>query len=122
MKLMFETQDYDLLFKVGSSFLSKVTYDAKELNPEWVSGKPVGNICLLCRAENGYLMPVYDAVRKIAVGSKQQAVSSKFIALEIGNSNLKINIMPPQAPKEDVKSGLRSHTQLIYETQNTRRK
>lgn len=64
--LSFETQDYDLLFKVGSSFLSRITYNGKELAPEWVSGKPVGNICLLCRFENGYLVPVYDAVNKIA--------------------------------------------------------
>ncbi len=71
MKLMFETQDYDLLFKVGNSFLSKMTYEDKELNLEWVSAKPVGNICVLCRFENGYLVPVYDAVRKIAVNNKQ---------------------------------------------------
>ncbi|MEI6753997.1 MAG: hypothetical protein WCK78_12640 [Paludibacter sp.] len=77
MKLMFETQDYDLLFKVGSSFLSKVNYEGKELNLDWVSGKSLGNICLLCRAENGYLVPVYDAVRKIAESSKQQAVERK---------------------------------------------
>lgn len=66
--LFFETQDYDLLFKVGKSFLSKVIYDGKELPLEWVSGKPVGNICVLCRFENGYLVPVYDAVKKIANG------------------------------------------------------
>lgn len=69
MKLLFETQDYDLLFKVGNSFLSKMTYEGKEISLEWVSAKPLGNICLLCRAENGYLVPVYDAVRKIAVSS-----------------------------------------------------
>ena len=69
MKLLFETQDYDLLFKVGISFLSKIIYDNQELNLEWVSAKPVGNICLLCRAENGYLVPLYDAVRKIVVHS-----------------------------------------------------
>ena len=67
MKLFFQTQDFDLLFKVGDSFLSTITYDDKELNLEWVSAKPVGNICLLCRFENGYLLPVYDAVRKLAV-------------------------------------------------------
>jgi len=67
MKLMFETQDYDLLFKVGNCFLSRTIYDGKELNLDWVNGKPVGNICLLCRAENGYLVPVYDAVRKLTV-------------------------------------------------------
>jgi hypothetical protein len=65
-KLFFETQDYDMLFKVGSSYLTKVLYDGKVLPLEWVSGKPVGNICLLCRFENGYLVPVYDAVNKLA--------------------------------------------------------
>jgi hypothetical protein len=64
-KLTFETQDYDLLFKVGRSFLAKVTYEEKALEIVWISGKPVGNICLLCRYENGYLVPVYDAVKKI---------------------------------------------------------
>lgn len=63
--LFFETQDYGLLFKVGSSFLAKVIYKGTELEPEWISGKPVGNICLLCRFENGYLVPVYDAVNKL---------------------------------------------------------
>ncbi|NDP20463.1 MAG: hypothetical protein GZ091_05235 [Paludibacter sp.] len=65
MKLKFETQDYDLLFKVGKSFLSKVLYDNQELDLEWISGKPVGNICLLCRFENGFLMPLYDAVKRL---------------------------------------------------------
>lgn len=65
MKLYFETQDYDLLFKVGKSFLSKLFYDDKELDLEWLSGKPLGNICVLCRFENGYLIPLYDAVNKI---------------------------------------------------------
>jgi hypothetical protein len=64
LKLVFETQDYDLLFKVGNSFLSKILYDGKELNLEWISGKPVGNICLLCRFENGFLIPLYDAINK----------------------------------------------------------
>jgi hypothetical protein len=64
-KLGFETQDYDMLFKVGNSFLSKVLYDGREVSAEWISGKPVGNICLLCRFENGYLVPLYDAVNKI---------------------------------------------------------
>ncbi|MDD3320910.1 MAG: hypothetical protein PHS59_05650 [Paludibacter sp.] len=66
MKLFFETQDYDLLFKVGNSFLSKVIYDDKVLNNEWKSGKPVGNICLLCRCENGFLVPLYDAIKKLS--------------------------------------------------------
>lgn len=65
-KLFFETQDYDMLFKVGNSFLAKTTYNGIELNLEWLSGKPVGNICLLCRFENGYLHPLYDAVNKLA--------------------------------------------------------
>ncbi len=65
MKLKFETQDYDLLFKVGKSYLSKVLYDNQELDLEWISGKPLGNICLLCRFENGFLVPLYDAVKKL---------------------------------------------------------
>jgi hypothetical protein len=65
MKLIFETQDYDMLFKVGQAFLSKILYDGKELELEWISGEPVGNICLLCRFENGYLVPIYDAVNKL---------------------------------------------------------
>ncbi len=69
MKLFFETQDYDFLFKVGQSFLTRMTYEGKELNLEWVNAKPVGNICLLCRFENGYLLPAYDAVRKLSVKS-----------------------------------------------------
>lgn len=64
-KLTFETQDYDLLFKVGKSFLSKVTYDGQSLPLEWVSAQPIGNLCLLCRFENGYLVPLYDAVKKV---------------------------------------------------------
>jgi len=65
-KLNFETQDYDMLFKVGKSFLAKVTYEGKPLPLDWVSAKPAGNICVLCRFENGYLIPVYDAVNKLA--------------------------------------------------------
>jgi len=65
MKLIFETQDYDMLFKVGQAFLSKILYDGKELELEWISGEPLGNICLLCRFENGYLVPIYDAVNNL---------------------------------------------------------
>lgn len=65
-KLFFETQDYDLLFKVGKSFLSKVSYNDIKLEQEWVSAKPLGNICVLCRFENGFLVPIYDAVNKLA--------------------------------------------------------
>ena len=64
-KLTFETQDYNGLFKVGKSFLTKIVYKEIEIIPEWVSGKPVGNICLICRSENGYLLPIYDAINKI---------------------------------------------------------
>jgi len=32
---------------------------------EWVSAHPVGDICLLCRFDNGYLVPFYDAVKKL---------------------------------------------------------
>lgn len=63
--LLFETQDYDMLFKVGNSFLAKVTYNSTKLEPEWISGKPVGNICVLCRNENGYLVPIYDAINRL---------------------------------------------------------
>lgn len=63
--LFFETQDYDALFKTGSSFLSKVVYGGREHDLQWVSGKPVGNICVLCRYEGGYLVPVYDAIKKV---------------------------------------------------------
>ncbi|MDR3651336.1 MAG: hypothetical protein P4L34_00020 [Paludibacter sp.] len=65
-KLFFETQDHGMLFKTSNSFLSKVIYDDRELPLEWVSGKPIGNICLLCRFDHGYLVPVYDAVKKTA--------------------------------------------------------
>jgi len=68
-KLFFETQDYDQLFKVGSSYLTKLLYDGRKLQLEWVSGKQVGNICLLCRFENGFLVPVYDAVNKLTKGN-----------------------------------------------------
>ncbi|HLP04424.1 MAG TPA: hypothetical protein VK152_03245 [Paludibacter sp.] len=64
-KLYFETQDYDMLFKVGNSFLSKVVYNDLSFVPEWKSGKPIGNICVLCRSDNGYLVPIYDAVNKV---------------------------------------------------------
>lgn len=65
-KLFFETQDYDLLFKVGKSFVIQVLYDHQPFPLEWISGKPVGNICLLCRFQDGYLVPVYDALKKMA--------------------------------------------------------
>lgn len=66
MNLQFETQDYDMLFKVGKSFVTKMFYNDKALELEWVSAKPVGNICVLCRFENGYLVPIYDAVKRVA--------------------------------------------------------
>jgi hypothetical protein len=66
-KLLFETQDYDLLFKVGKSFISKLSYDNTPQPLIWVSARPVGDICLLCRYVNGYLLPVFDAVHKIAI-------------------------------------------------------
>lgn len=64
MKLFFETQDYDMLFKVGSPFLASINYENSVYKLEWVSGKPLGNICLLCRCENGFLVPLYDAINK----------------------------------------------------------
>lgn len=62
--LKFETQDYDLLFKVANSFVHRVLYDQKVIQPEWKKGRPIANICVLCRNENGYLVPVYDAINK----------------------------------------------------------
>lgn len=64
-KLTFKTQDYDALFKVGQSFIASIDYDGQTLKPEWKSAKPLGNICLLCRFENGFLVPLYDAIKKI---------------------------------------------------------
>jgi hypothetical protein len=66
-KLLFETQDYDLLFKVGKSFISRLLYDQSPLDLEWVSAHPVGDLCLLCRYVDGYLVPVYDAVHNVGL-------------------------------------------------------
>lgn len=65
-KLLFNTQDYDCLFKVGNSFITSLSYDSKKHPLEWQSATPIGNICLLCKFENGYLVPTYDAVNKIS--------------------------------------------------------
>ena len=54
----------DFLFKVGNAFLDKIFYNGLPLQAEWQSGKPAGNICLLCRCENGYLVPLFDAINK----------------------------------------------------------
>lgn len=62
--LTFETQDYDMLFKVGNSFVNRILYNGNTLNLEWRSAQPIANICVLCRYENGYLVPVYDAINK----------------------------------------------------------
>jgi len=66
-KLFLETQDYDLLFKVGKSFISGLLYGNQSFPLEWASAHPIGDLCLLCRCENGYLVPVYDAVKKLGV-------------------------------------------------------
>ena len=63
-KLAFETQDYDLLFKVGNSFVNGLLYNNRKVDLIWEKGEPVGNICLLCKFGYGYLVPVYDAVKK----------------------------------------------------------
>jgi len=67
--LIFETQDYDLLFKVGHPFVHRLVYDQKEIQLEWKNAQPIANICVLCRFENGYLVPVYDAINKKEAGS-----------------------------------------------------
>lgn len=64
-RLYFSTQDYDLLFRTGRSFIAHILYDGQEFTPEWQSATPIGNICLLCHADNGYLVPQYDAVNKV---------------------------------------------------------
>lgn len=66
MKLRFESQDYDHLFVIGKSFLDKVFYDNQLLKLEWLNAKPLGNICVICKYENGFLIPVYDAIKKIS--------------------------------------------------------
>jgi hypothetical protein len=63
-KLIFETQDFDQLFKTGKSFLTNIHYQEQSLELEWISAEPIGNICLLCRYENAYLLPIYDAITK----------------------------------------------------------
>jgi len=64
-KLFFETQDYDRLFKVADSFITNVVYDQQPYPLEWISGKRIGEICLLCSFETGYLTPIYDAIKKL---------------------------------------------------------
>lgn len=63
-KLTFSTQDYDLIFKSAGEFVSSIAYDNKTLEQNWVKAEPIGNICLLCGYQNGYLLPIYDAVKK----------------------------------------------------------
>lgn len=64
-KLSFKTQDYDLIFKTGKSFITGLYYDDKPLPLNWEKGEPVGSICLLCGYQNGYLLPIYDAIKKV---------------------------------------------------------
>jgi hypothetical protein len=68
-KLFFETQDYNLLFKVGKSFVKCLLYDNQYYTLDWESGQHIGELCILCRYENGFLVPLYDAVNKLTVGS-----------------------------------------------------
>jgi hypothetical protein len=63
-KLKFLTQDYELIFKIGKEFVTQVQYDGKQIELQWQSGIPVGNICLLCGFQSGHLVPIYDAVSK----------------------------------------------------------
>jgi len=67
-KLFLETQDYDRIFKVGNSFITNLLYDNVPFPLEYISGKRIGEICVLCRYNTGYLVPVYDAIKKL--GSK----------------------------------------------------
>lgn len=63
-KLQFFTQDYELIFKTAKEFVTQVRYDGVKQELNWESGTPVGNVCLLCGFQNGYLVPLYDAVTK----------------------------------------------------------
>jgi len=63
-KLIFETQAYDALFKINDCFLAEVIYKGEKLELQWKKASPIGNICLICTFENGYLKPVYDAIKK----------------------------------------------------------
>ena len=63
-KLRFETQDYDGLFRTGNEFVVSVQYKDQNFVPEWISGQPLGNLCVLCAYDKGYLVPVYDAILK----------------------------------------------------------
>ncbi len=65
-KLFLETQDYDKLFKVGDPFITNLLYNDQPYPLEWVSGKRLGEICLLCRYDSGHLIPLYDAVKKLS--------------------------------------------------------
>lgn len=64
-KLIFMTQDYDLIFKSATEFVSSIIYDNKTLELNWIKAEPLGNICLLCGYQNGFLLPIYDAVKKV---------------------------------------------------------
>lgn len=70
-KLFFETQDYDLLFKTGTAFITNILYENKKIELEWNNGQAIGNICLLCKFENGYLIPTYDAINKVESTKEQ---------------------------------------------------
>lgn len=63
--LKIQIQDYDGLFKTGQSFITSFIYDDIKLIPRWSSADPIGNICIICRHENGFLIPEYDCIRKI---------------------------------------------------------
>ncbi len=63
-KLRLEIQDYDGLFRTGNEFVVSVQYKDQNFVPEWISGQPVGNLCVLCSFDKGYLVPVYDAIQK----------------------------------------------------------
>ncbi len=63
-QLVASIQDFDAMFKVGNAFIEELQYKGAKLNLEWQGGKPLGNICLLCGYNNGYLVPIYDAIKK----------------------------------------------------------
>jgi hypothetical protein len=62
--LKFEIQDFGSIFKADKSFLSNISYQGVPQLTHWESAKPIGNICLLCRFNSGYMVPIYDAITK----------------------------------------------------------
>jgi hypothetical protein len=62
--LAIHVQDYDGIFRTGNSFITSLSYNGKKMVPEWQTGTSIGNICVVCKFDQGYLIPEYDAINK----------------------------------------------------------